>query len=209
MTTTTPAVEAPAPSWMIVELMGHQRMAGEVTEVTVAGKGFLRIDVPASEREPAFTRFVSPDSVYALNPCTEDVARRAAAAFRPKVVNEWELPKALPPASRATCRVACVECGEDYDEDGDGRVCPGCIAASIDDGDGDQVGPDDFGGSDEESHLAAPAAASEPRFELSADDNQARPRRRCTVRGCLEQLFSDEEERAGVCTAHLAQAENA
>jgi len=209
MTTTTPAVEAPAPSWMIVELMGYQRMAGEVTEVTVAGKGFLRIDVPASEREPAFTRFVSPDSVYALNPCTEEVARRAAAAFRPKVVNEWELPRALPPASPSTSVVRCVECGETIDEDEvaaasmAGLVCSGCLEDSLDDGDGDQVGPD------EESHLAAAAAASEPRFELSADDNQARPRRRCTVRGCLEQLFSDEEERAGVCTAHLAQAENA
>lgn len=176
-------IEAPAPSWMIVELMGHQRMAGEVTEVTVAGKGFLRIDVPATDSEPAFTRFVSPDSVYALNPCSEDVARRAAAAFRPRVVDEWELPsRALPPAT---------------------------LNAREDEGDSDPVHPEDFRGSDEESHYAAPAAASarDPAFELSADDNQARPRKRCQVRGCLEQLFSDEEERAGLCGAHIAAGE--
>lgn len=84
--------------WAIVELMGHQCMAGEITEVTVAGHGFVRIDVPATTKVPAFTRMVSPSSIYAINPTTEDLARRAAEAFQPRPVQEWELPKALPPA---------------------------------------------------------------------------------------------------------------
>ena len=90
--------ETKAEMWAIVELMGHQRMAGLVTEVTVAGAGFLRIDVPATAATPAFTRMVSPSAIYAINPTTEDMAKRAAVAFQPKPVNEWELPKALPPA---------------------------------------------------------------------------------------------------------------
>lgn len=84
--------------WAIIELMGHQRMAGEITEVTVAGHGFIRIDVPATSKVPAFTRMVSPSSIYAINPTTEVLARRAAEAFQPRPVQEWELPRALPPA---------------------------------------------------------------------------------------------------------------
>lgn len=80
--------------WAIVELMGHQRMAGRVTECTIAGGAFLRIDVPEvtvpgrspdswgagwpSRTIPAFTRLVSPSAIYAINPTTEEIARRAA-----------------------------------------------------------------------------------------------------------------------------------
>lgn len=97
----TPAKSAPLQMWAIVELMGHQRMAGEITEVTIAGHGFIRIDVPATSKAPAFTRMVSPSSIYAINPTTQDLARRAAEAFQPRPVQEWELPRALPPAEGA------------------------------------------------------------------------------------------------------------
>ena len=105
--------EQPKPTtldmWAIIELMGHQRMAGKVTEVTIAGAGFLRVDVPETSRAAAFTRMVSPASVYAINPTTEEIARRAAEGLQPQPVREWELPKALPPAA-ATGR-PCVACG--------------------------------------------------------------------------------------------------
>lgn len=34
-------------SWAILELMGHRRLAGYVREITLAGAGMLRIDVPS------------------------------------------------------------------------------------------------------------------------------------------------------------------
>lgn len=90
--------QAKASMWAIVELMGRQRIAGEVTEVTVAGAGFLRVDVPDTSIEPGFTRLIAPASIYAINPTTEVLARQAAEVFRPKPVQTWELPKALPQA---------------------------------------------------------------------------------------------------------------
>lgn len=102
--------------WAIIELMGHQRMAGLVTEETVAGHGFLRVDVPEAPGQPPYTRFLSPASIYAINPTTEELARRAAQAWRPKPVNEWELPTALP-AAPPPMRDADDE--EDQDEDDD------------------------------------------------------------------------------------------
>lgn len=88
--------------WYIVELMGHRRLAGRVTEVTVAGAGFLRIDVPGNADQPdVATQFVQPCSVYALTPTTEELARRVAATSRPAPVTRYELPAETPPAPRA------------------------------------------------------------------------------------------------------------
>ncbi len=74
----------------IVELMGHQRIAGHVTEVAIGGAAFIRVDVPAvtrrahysdkSEEVAAYTRYLSAAAIYAINPCTEEVARAAAAS---------------------------------------------------------------------------------------------------------------------------------
>ncbi len=42
-------------SWAIVELFGHQKIAGKLTEQTIGGCHFIRVDVPAFEDSPAFT----------------------------------------------------------------------------------------------------------------------------------------------------------
>lgn len=36
-------------SWAILELMGHVRLAGRVSETMIAGAPMLRLDVPATE----------------------------------------------------------------------------------------------------------------------------------------------------------------
>jgi hypothetical protein len=81
----------PIDEWMIVELLGHRRLAGRVREVQIAGAGFLRLDIPAAGDDPGRTQFVAPGSVYALHPVDETTARRAAQAWRPEPVSRWEL----------------------------------------------------------------------------------------------------------------------
>jgi len=82
-------------TWAIVELFGHTRMAGRLATITLGGASFLRLDVPESEGQPAFTRFINPSAVYAINPTSEEIARGAARAMRPEPVHRWELPKQL------------------------------------------------------------------------------------------------------------------
>jgi hypothetical protein len=75
--------------WCLIELMGHQRMVGKVTEATLAGAGILRIDVPDTSTAKGFTRFVSPSALYAVTPVTEATALR--------LLSQWSINQ--PPVS--------------------------------------------------------------------------------------------------------------
>ena len=89
----TETTEAPAFSeWCILELMGHRRLAGLVTEQQIAGHGFLRLDVPGEGEAPwSASQWYSPTSVYCITPTTEDIARKLAADNRPRPATRWEL----------------------------------------------------------------------------------------------------------------------
>jgi hypothetical protein len=80
--------------WAVIELMGHRKLAGMVREVTIAGAGFLRLDVPG-EGDKGTTQFYPPTSVYCLTPTTEEIARAVARNQQPAPVQRYEL-RALP-----------------------------------------------------------------------------------------------------------------
>lgn len=81
--------------WAVIELMGHRRLAGYVTEVEIAGKGMLRLDIPVTGPEERLaTQFYSPQSLYCITPTTEETARQVAHLGFPKPVQRWELPAA-------------------------------------------------------------------------------------------------------------------
>lgn len=86
--TTQPAFD----EWVVIELFGRVRYAGRVSEQTIAGTGFVRLDVPAVDGRPAETHLYGPAAVYALHPTTEAVATAVAARCRPEPVHRWKLP---------------------------------------------------------------------------------------------------------------------
>lgn len=77
----------------IVELMGHRKLAGHVSEQEIAGQAFLRLDVPA---EQPVTQFYSAAAVYCITPTTEEIARSLAARLRPAPVYRFELEASKP-----------------------------------------------------------------------------------------------------------------
>lgn len=74
--------------WAVLELMGHRKLAGKVTEATIAGHGLIRLDIPDGP-----TQFYSPSSIYCLTPVSEETARAFAKAHIPEPVTRWELPQ--------------------------------------------------------------------------------------------------------------------
>lgn len=80
--------------WVVLEVLGHRRLAGHLTEHTIAGHGFLRLDIPADDSAPEVTQLFNPTSIYAIHPTTEAIARHVAKSCRPEPVARWELPAA-------------------------------------------------------------------------------------------------------------------
>lgn len=81
----------PFECFAILEILGHRRLAGRVTEQQIAGAMFVRIDIPTPDGKE-ITQFYSPSSVYCLTPTTETIARSVALHNQPRPVNQWELP---------------------------------------------------------------------------------------------------------------------
>jgi hypothetical protein len=77
--------------WVILELMGHRRLVGFISEQKIAGRAFLRIDIPA---EPPATQFYGAEAVYCITPTTEEMAREAARLNQVAPIHRWELPRA-------------------------------------------------------------------------------------------------------------------
>ena len=61
--------------WAVVELFGHTQIAGKVSEQSIAGQGFLRVDVPEDESHSAYTRLLGHGAIYSIIPCDEAIAR--------------------------------------------------------------------------------------------------------------------------------------
>ena len=97
--------------WAIVELMGHQRIAGALSQDTISGVSLVRIDVPAVTREidvwrngayvkeprtiPAHSRSLSAGAIFAINWVDEAAARLAAIAIMATPLKLFSLQEAL------------------------------------------------------------------------------------------------------------------
>ncbi len=108
-TTTTPP--APQRQWAIVELFGHQRIAGAISEASFGGDTFTRVDVPEvswpeevwvdGRREvqtrtiPAHTKLLGGKAIYGIEIVDEATALATAQAIRRAPLHVYTLKEAL------------------------------------------------------------------------------------------------------------------
>jgi len=94
-------------SFAIVEVLGHNTFAGRVTDESIGGASFIRVDVPKIPmtkyypEQPAFTKYIGAGSIYAITPCSEDVAMRAATETRQRPISMLSLEARPALAARA------------------------------------------------------------------------------------------------------------
>jgi hypothetical protein len=86
--------------WAILEIMGHQTFAGMVSEQTIGGASFVRVDVPAVDNLQAFTKLFGASSIYCITPVTEDVAIARAKTLRQQPMAFYDLPAEIRDAVR-------------------------------------------------------------------------------------------------------------
>lgn len=100
--------------WAVVEVFGHQRYAGYVTTEAFGQAVLFRVDVPPlEERErvtkhygydddgksvppgstvkesavQGYTKYFGPGAIYAMTPCTQEVAQEAVASMQSRKVS--------------------------------------------------------------------------------------------------------------------------
>jgi hypothetical protein len=76
--------------WALVELFGHQRIAGKVTEAEIGGGKFIRVDVPAIGTQQPVTKFYGPAAIYGITPVTEETALALAKRIDSAPVPAWD-----------------------------------------------------------------------------------------------------------------------
>lgn len=102
---------APAALWAVLELFGHQRIAGKVSEHVFGGANLVRVDVPEvvvtewdyDESPPvrrqrlvqAHTRSFGAGAIYAVNWCDEDVAIEAAKSIKHEPLKPYQAKEAV------------------------------------------------------------------------------------------------------------------
>lgn len=119
--------QQPAGFHALVEIMGHQRFAGYVTEQTVAGASLVRVDVPETPTSPPFSKLFGGAAIYAMTPCDERTAQIMAERWDQRPIQEWELIQAARiAASRSEARGDVIHlsagshvASNDYDDDDD------------------------------------------------------------------------------------------
>lgn len=75
--------------WGIVELFGHSRIAGLVSETSIGGCSFIRIDVPANDKSPALTKFYGNGAIYSMTVVSEEVVHLFVKHNIPAPINVW------------------------------------------------------------------------------------------------------------------------
>lgn len=88
-------------SWGLLELFGHQRLAGRLSEQSIGGCHFIRIDVPKVGDTEGYTRFFTQGAIYGMTPTSEEVARRMAHGLSAVPISRYELP-AIEAKTRST-----------------------------------------------------------------------------------------------------------
>lgn len=77
--------------WAIVDVMGHQRYVGRVTEQVIAGQGFVRVDIPKTSEVEAWTKLIGTASIYAITPVDKDIALQMAERAKEKPIEAYQL----------------------------------------------------------------------------------------------------------------------
>lgn len=109
----------------IVEIMGHQVIAGKVSEETHFGSPLMRVDVPKTSKRDSFTVYYGGGAIYKITPTTEEICAAFVEKQEPEPIKPYML--ALPTMAEKVVTGRMIEEEDDgydpiwgrYDDDDD------------------------------------------------------------------------------------------
>lgn len=84
-------MEKPIEQYAVVEMMGHRKVIGKVTESEIGTGSLLKVTVLGKDGDPDRTEYIGIASIYCLTIVTEETARQAAAACSPEPTFAWQV----------------------------------------------------------------------------------------------------------------------
>jgi len=78
--------------WAIIDLFGHQKIAGLCSEQPVAGVSMLRVDVPAVNGKQAFSKLFGHGAIYSIAPTDEKTVLAVIPIIDYVPIEPWILP---------------------------------------------------------------------------------------------------------------------
>jgi len=122
-------------SWGIVEVMGHKRFAGHISEQAIGSASLVRVDVPETTQPGGivtkpYSKMIGVGSVYCITPTTEEIARRAA-----QQIERWNEPLPVDlPETRQVARISAAEYASETTEQPNEQDAE-LVAAEVDEDD--------------------------------------------------------------------------
>jgi hypothetical protein len=99
--------------WALVELFGHQRIAGRVSQSELGTGDLIRVDVPAVAGRDPLTKYYNVKAIYGITPVDEATATRMAQDIRAEPVSEYSIQREV---DRMRTENRVLAAGRDDDE---------------------------------------------------------------------------------------------
>lgn len=87
--------------WAIVDLFGHTRVAGRISDHVIGGETFIRIDIPAIGDQAEFTELYGKGAIYSIKFVAEELARGVAQHLKRQPISMYDLPEEMRQRLRA------------------------------------------------------------------------------------------------------------
>ena len=104
--------------WAIVELFGHTKIAGKISESVIGGCSFVRVDVPGFKDHQPFTKLYGQGAIYSISFVDEETAMYAVNSFQETPIDKWSARQMVESQNIALSNNHGIEAEcEDEDED--------------------------------------------------------------------------------------------
>ena len=92
-------------AWAIVDLFGHTKTAGRISEFVLGGETFIRVDIPDGT-EKFHTELYGKSAIYKIALVDEPIAREMASRLGSRPVHRYELGNLIEEARRIEATAA-------------------------------------------------------------------------------------------------------
>jgi hypothetical protein len=104
--------------WAYVELMGHNKICGLVSEYKFGGESMIRVDVPEVGDIPKFSKLFNISAIYAITPMLEADAKAYAKIVKAVPLDQFDMSRILA-AKMKQLEIESKTAYNDRDDEGD------------------------------------------------------------------------------------------